>query len=99
MAAIFNLPLTLMSKSVHISSAMRADLENVGVAFVISLLSSIDAEILHYFICTSGNGGHLQFNFYPTVGEESFYIIPAVLLDSEIVGVTSGISLPSFVQA
>ena len=35
------------------------DPENVGVAFGVSLQFSIDAEIMRYFICTSGNGGHL----------------------------------------
>ena len=44
-----------MSESVHISSAALADLENVSVAFGISLLSLIEAKVLRYFICTSGN--------------------------------------------
>ena len=59
MAAIFDLPLTPMSDSVHTSFTELLDPENVHVAFGISLLSSIEAEILHYSICTSGNGGHL----------------------------------------
>ena len=59
MAAIFDLSLTPMSESVHTSSAMLADLENVGVAFGISLLFRVEADILRYFMCTSGNGGHL----------------------------------------
>ena len=46
MAAIFDLPLTPMSESVHISSAVMTDLENVGVAFGITLLSCVEAEIL-----------------------------------------------------
>ena len=45
MAAIFDLPLTLMSDSVHTCSAVLADLENVGVAFGIVLLSCTEAEI------------------------------------------------------
>ena len=36
-AAIFDLPLTSLSESVHASSAVLADLENVGLAFEISL--------------------------------------------------------------
>ena len=48
-----------MSESVHTSPAELLDPENVGVALEISLLSSKEAEILRYFICTSGNGGHL----------------------------------------
>ena len=36
LAAIFNLPLTPMSESVHNSSAVLAELENVGVASRIS---------------------------------------------------------------
>ena len=59
MAAIFDLSLTPMSESVHTSPTELLDPETVDVAFGISLLSSIEAEILRYFICTSGNGGHL----------------------------------------
>ena len=59
MAAIFDLPLTPLSESVHISSTELLDPEVVGVAFGISLLPGIEAEILRYFICTFGNGGHL----------------------------------------
>ena len=54
----FDLPLTPTSESVHTSSAVLADLENVGEAFGMSLLSH-KLEILRYFISTSGNGGHL----------------------------------------
>ena len=46
MAAIFGLPVTRMSESVHISSAVLLDPEIVGVAFGISSLSSIEAEIM-----------------------------------------------------
>ena len=46
MATIFDLPVTPMMESVHTSSAVMADLENVGVASGISLLSWIKAEIL-----------------------------------------------------
>ena len=56
---IFDLPHTPMAESVLTSSAVLADLKNVGVALGISLLSCIEAEILRYVINTSGNGGHL----------------------------------------
>ena len=59
MADIFDLLLTPMSDSVHTSFTELLDPENVDVAFGISLLSSIEAEILRYGMCTSGNGGHL----------------------------------------
>ena len=44
MAANFDLPLTLISDSVHTSLTELLDPENVGVAFRIVLLSSIEAE-------------------------------------------------------
>ena len=59
MAAIFDLPLALMSESFHTSSAVLADLANVDVAFGISLLSRIEAQILCIFVCTFGNDCHL----------------------------------------
>ena len=42
----------------QLSSAVLVDLENVGVAFVISLLSCVEAETLRYFSVTSGNEQH-----------------------------------------
>ena len=45
MAAIFDLPITRMTESVHISPAVLLDPENVGVFFRISLPSCIEAEI------------------------------------------------------
>ena len=45
MSAIFNLPLTSTSESVHIISAVMFDPENVGVAFAISLPSCVQAEL------------------------------------------------------
>ena len=46
MAAIFNLPLTPTSESVHIiPAALMLDPENVGVAFKFSLPSCVQAEI------------------------------------------------------
>ena len=48
-----------MSETVHTSPAVLTDLDIVGVAFGISLLSCKEAEMLRYFICTPGNGGYL----------------------------------------
>ena len=59
MAVMFDLPVTSTSESMHTSITVLLDPENVGVVFGISLLSGIDAEILRYFLCTSGNGSHL----------------------------------------
>ena len=58
-AVIFDLPITSTSERVHNRPAVLLDPENVGVAFGMSLQSSIEDEILRYFIRTSGNGGHL----------------------------------------
>jgi len=44
MAAIFDLPLTAMTESVHTSSTVLLDPENVGVAFGILLIFIIEAE-------------------------------------------------------
>ena len=50
---------------IHTSSSLRNSLVllpdpiNMGIAVGISSLSSIEAEILRYSICTSGIGGHL----------------------------------------
>ena len=55
MAAIFDLPVTATSKSVHTRFAALLNPENVGVAFRISSLSSIEAKILSYFyLCLPG---------------------------------------------
>ena len=48
---------------------MLLDPENVGVAFGISSLSGIEAEILRYFICTSGYGGHLCFTAHADIAQ------------------------------
>ena len=49
MAAMFDLPVTLTSESMHTSITELLDCEHVGVAFGISLLSTIEAEILRFF--------------------------------------------------
>ena len=81
MAAMFDLPVAPTSESLHTSLTML----NVGVAFGISLLSSIVAEILRYFTCTSGNGGHLYIALTPM--SDNVYTSPTELLDPENVGV------------
>ena len=48
MVAILSYPLTPMLESVHTSPIVVLDPENVGVVFEISLLSSIEAEILRF---------------------------------------------------
>ena len=46
MAVIFNFPFTPISKSVHTSSAVLLDPENVGLASGILFLCCIEAEIM-----------------------------------------------------
>ena len=89
--------LTPMSDSVHTSPTESLDPGNVGVAFRISLLSSIEADILRYVICTSSNGDHLWFTTY--LMSDSVHICSTVLLDPENVGVAFGILLLSCVSA
>ena len=60
MAAIFNLPLTPTSESVHIIPAVLLDRENVGVAFEVSLLSYVRAEIYVFQVPPSWIS-HFQF--------------------------------------
>ena len=98
MAAIFDLPHTPMSESVRTSSVVLADLENVGVAFGISLLSCIEAEMLCYFIRASGNMVAI-FDLLVTSMSESVYTNPAVLLNPGNVRVAFGISLQSCAKA
>ena len=59
MAAMFDLPVTPTSESMHTGITVLLEPENVGVVFEIPLLSRIEAEILRYFIRTFGYGGHL----------------------------------------
>jgi hypothetical protein len=68
MAAIFYLPITPMSNSVHNSLTDLLDPEDMGAAFWISLLCSLEDEILRYSIGISGNGDHLGFTTYAAVG-------------------------------
>ena len=84
MAAIFNLPLTPMSESVHISPVVLLDTENVGVAFGISLLTCIEAEIMRYSICFWLMA--VIFDLWLTPTSHSIYISPTVFLDHENAG-------------
>ena len=59
MTAIIDLPFIPITESVHALYAVLPDPENVGEAFETPLLSSIVADILRYFRCTSGNGSHI----------------------------------------
>ena len=83
-----------MSESVHTISAVLLNPENVGVAFGISSLSSIEAEILRYFLCTSSIGG--IFDLLVTRMSESVPTSPAALLDPE--NVAFGISSLSSIE-
>jgi len=58
-----------MSGSVHTSPTALLNPEIVDEAFGISLLSGVDAELLRYFMFTSGNGGHLLFTTHLDIGE------------------------------
>ena len=55
MVAIFNLPLSPMSESVHTSLAVLLNPENVGVAIGIPFLCYVEADILRYFIFNLSN--------------------------------------------
>jgi hypothetical protein len=50
MAAIFDLPITLKSRSILISPIVFPDPKNVGVAVEISFLSCIHAEIRYTYL-------------------------------------------------
>ena len=58
MAAMFDLPVTLTSESSHCSFTVLLDLDNVGVAVGISLLSHIQAKIYDIVYVLPVNGGH-----------------------------------------
>ena len=54
MAAIFDLSVIATSEGVHTSPAALLDFENVDIAFGISSLSRIEAEIMRYFTSAFG---------------------------------------------
>ena len=97
LAAMFDLPVTSTSESMHTSITVLLDSDNVGVIFGISLLSDMEAEILRFFISTSGNGGHFDLPLIPN--SESVHTNTTKLLDPENVGVATGTSLVSFLEA
>jgi len=53
------LDLRLPDSAHNIGPIVLLDLENVGVDVEIAVLFCIEAEILRYFLSTSGYGGHL----------------------------------------
>ena len=73
MAAIFDLPLTPMSEIVHTSSTVLVNLENVGVAFGISLLSCVQAEINVFQVYWSPSW-IFHFRFLPVWSYNTAYI-------------------------
>ena len=96
MAAIFNLLLTPMSEIVHTSSAVLADLENVCAAFGILLITNREAELLRYFICTSGNAAF--FDSPLTSMSDNVHRSPTELVDPKIVRVALVSSLQSSIE-
>jgi hypothetical protein len=69
MAAIFDLSLNHTSGSIRDSLVVLSDLENMGMAVEISLLSCIEVEICVISYLLLVNGRHLAFNSHPDVGE------------------------------
>ena len=59
MAAIFDLPVTSTSESIHTSLTVLLDPDNVGVAVGISLLSHIQADIFDIAFVLPVGGRHL----------------------------------------
>ena len=87
MASIFDLPLTPMSESVHTSTTELLNPGNVNVAFEISWIFCIEAEIWRCFISTSGFGGYLDLRLTPTL--HSVCISPVVFHDHTNAGLVS----------
>ena len=71
MAAIFDLPVTPTSASIHTSITVLLDPENVGVAVGVLLLFHIEAEIYEITYVLPIIGGHLCFISHSDVGEYS----------------------------
>jgi hypothetical protein len=82
----------------HYSSAVLANLENVGAAFIIWLSSCTEAEITHYFTSTSGYLAAI-IALRPSLISHSIKISPAVYLACENMGSVIVISLFSGVLA
>ena len=71
-----------MEDSMQSSTTVLLDPQNVGVTFGKSLLSCIEAEILRYFACTSGNGAMVAILNLPlTPMSESVHASSVVLAD------------------
>jgi len=80
MAVIFDL-LVPQLRSVHISLTELLNPKDVDEAFGNLLQSSVDAEILHYFLCTVLPVMAAIFDFPLTPMSKSVHTSPAVLLD------------------
>ena len=98
MAAIFDLPRTPMSDSVHTSTTELLDLENVAVAFGISLISCIEAEFIALFYF------YFQFlaaifDLRPTPTLLSVHISPVVFLDHKYAGLVLGFPMVPCLEA
>ena len=98
MAVIFDLSLIPLSVSVQTSSTELLISENVGVAFGISLISCIEAEILRFF--------HFYFRFLaaifvmrltPTL--HSVQISPVVFIDHKNAGLVVRFLLPHCIES
>jgi len=68
MAAIFDFSLISTFDSLRSSLVVSPDLENMGIAVEISLLSCIEAEIHVISYLLPVNGSHLKFLFFPNMG-------------------------------
>ena len=97
MTAMFDLPVTSTSETIHTSIIMLLDPENVGLAVGILLLSYIYKLILTL---------HMYFRFLAAMSDlpvtatsESINISATVLLVPKNVGVAVGISFLSYKQA
>jgi len=73
MAAIFDLSLIRTSDSLRSSLVVSPDLENMGIAVGISLLSCIEAEICVISYLLLVNGSHLWFLMDPNIGHSYEY--------------------------
>jgi len=91
MAAIFDWQFTPISGSGPINSNVLLDPTHVGVGFASVMPSGMYAEILRCFICTSGNGDHLDSPLTPISVTIELPVILLILLNW--MGITEIINL------
>jgi len=91
MAAIFDLFPIRTSGILRSTSVVLPNLENVGIAVGISLLSCMEADIYVILYLLPVNGSHLWFLPYPHIWQSSrqFFVSPAL----KNMGIAVGISL------